>query len=162
MANRLKRSCDASVHIAAAVETVWELVSDPTRTGEWSVACRGAEWLDGATTATNGARFKGRNRRKRHKAVPDLRSPRGRSALPAGVENVAHASASRLDPLGVRTRCSQRRDEAYRADASAEIPPLYDRVFATMLPQHRDRTSDLQGDLERIKERIETQAQTPR
>jgi len=43
MGIRLKRSCEASVDIDADVETVWELVSDPTRTGEWSVECRGAE-----------------------------------------------------------------------------------------------------------------------
>jgi len=41
-----------------------------------------------------------------------------------------------------------------------QIPALYERLFATMLPQHRDRTSDLQGDLQRIKERIETRAPT--
>ena len=40
------------------------------------------------------------------------------------------------------------------------IPGLYERAFALMLPQHRDRTSDLEGDLQRIKVHVEQQART--
>ena len=36
-----------------------------------------------------------------------------------------------------------------------QIPGFYDRLFAAMLPQHRDRTADLQADLQRIKTSIE-------
>jgi hypothetical protein len=36
------------------------------------------------------------------------------------------------------------------------IPGGYERLFAVMLPQHRDRTADLEGDLRRIKERLES------
>jgi len=36
-----------------------------------------------------------------------------------------------------------------------QIPAFYDRLFATMLPQHRDRTADLKADLGRMKTRLE-------
>jgi hypothetical protein len=39
------------------------MVSDVTRMGEWSPETVRCEWLDGATSATRGARFKGTNKR---------------------------------------------------------------------------------------------------
>lgn len=54
----------AKAHIAAAPETVYDLVADITRMGEWSPENTGGEWLDGAAGPAVGARFKGRNRRK--------------------------------------------------------------------------------------------------
>lgn len=38
------------------------MVSDVMRTGEWAAECCRCEWLDGATEATVGARFRGHNR----------------------------------------------------------------------------------------------------
>jgi uncharacterized protein YndB with AHSA1/START domain len=52
----------ASVHVNATPERVYELVSDVRRMGEWSPECRHCEWLDGATGPAVGARFKGSNR----------------------------------------------------------------------------------------------------
>ena len=49
------------VTVDADIDDVWNVVRDVTRIGEWSHECLGAEWL-GATTATPGARFRGRNR----------------------------------------------------------------------------------------------------
>lgn len=54
---------EVSVHVDAAPEQVWELVSDLPRMGEWSPECYRCTWLDGAGTARPGARFKGHNRR---------------------------------------------------------------------------------------------------
>jgi uncharacterized protein YndB with AHSA1/START domain len=53
----------ASIDIAAPPETVYDLVADITRMGEWSPECYRGEWLDGATAAAPGARFRGYNRR---------------------------------------------------------------------------------------------------
>ncbi|MFK7919482.1 MAG: SRPBCC family protein [Ilumatobacter sp.] len=55
---------DVSVHrvIAAAPAEVWNLVSDPTRYGDWSPENQGAQWLDDASGPAIGARFKGSNR----------------------------------------------------------------------------------------------------
>jgi uncharacterized protein YndB with AHSA1/START domain len=48
--------------IAADPATVYRLVSDVTRIGEWSPEARSARWLGGATGAVPGARFRGYNR----------------------------------------------------------------------------------------------------
>ncbi|MEU4425199.1 hemerythrin domain-containing protein [Actinoplanes sp. NPDC024001] len=48
--------------INADPATLYGLVSDVTRHGEWSPECRGARWIDGATGPEPGARFLGRNR----------------------------------------------------------------------------------------------------
>ena len=56
---RVPHSCRVEAEVAAPVEAVWQVVSDVTRTGEWSHECLGVEWLDGATRAAVGARFRG-------------------------------------------------------------------------------------------------------
>ncbi len=53
----------AEVHVEAPPGTVYDLVSDVTRMGEWSPECVQAEWLNGATGPFVGAKFRGRNRR---------------------------------------------------------------------------------------------------
>jgi uncharacterized protein YndB with AHSA1/START domain len=53
---------EASLHIDAPPERVWRLVTDVGRMGEWSPVTYKCEWLDGATHADVGARFKGYNR----------------------------------------------------------------------------------------------------
>ena len=53
---------ETSIHIDAPTQRVWELIADVTRMGEWSPITYKCEWLDGATKADVGARFKGYNR----------------------------------------------------------------------------------------------------
>jgi uncharacterized protein YndB with AHSA1/START domain len=53
--------------MAAPAETVWALVSDVTRMGEWSPETVEAVWLGGATGPTVGACFKGKNQRGWHR-----------------------------------------------------------------------------------------------
>ncbi|MGZ4597071.1 MAG: SRPBCC family protein [Actinomycetes bacterium] len=43
-------------------DEVWALVSDVTRTGEWSPENTGGRWVGGATGPVEGARFVGSNR----------------------------------------------------------------------------------------------------
>ncbi len=54
---------EAQVHINATPDTVYGVVTDITRMGEWSPETRKCEWLDGATGPAVGARFKGTNKR---------------------------------------------------------------------------------------------------
>jgi uncharacterized protein YndB with AHSA1/START domain len=49
--------------IAATPETVYDLVSDVTRMGEWSPETSSCRWVGGATGAAVDARFVGSNRR---------------------------------------------------------------------------------------------------
>jgi uncharacterized protein YndB with AHSA1/START domain len=52
-----------SVHVDAPAETVYDLVADLPRMGEWSPECTSVTWRHGATAAAPGARFRGWNRR---------------------------------------------------------------------------------------------------
>ncbi|HEY2308155.1 MAG TPA: SRPBCC family protein [Streptosporangiaceae bacterium] len=52
-----------TVHIAAPVDRVWDLVSDITRIGEFSPETFEAEWLSGTRRPEVGARFRGHVRR---------------------------------------------------------------------------------------------------
>jgi uncharacterized protein YndB with AHSA1/START domain len=52
----------ASVEIEASPDSVYELLTDLSRISELSPECYKAEWEDGATDATVGAKFRGYNR----------------------------------------------------------------------------------------------------
>lgn len=49
--------------IAAPPDALYALISDVTRTGEWSPENTGGRWRGGATGPAPGARFRGSNRR---------------------------------------------------------------------------------------------------
>jgi uncharacterized protein YndB with AHSA1/START domain len=49
-----------SIEISASAESVYDLLSDVTRTGEWSPECHTCTWLDAPGQV--GSKFKGRNR----------------------------------------------------------------------------------------------------
>lgn len=53
---------EAAVEVDAPPDDVWALVSDVTRTSDWSPVVRRCEWLDGAARPEPGARFEGHNR----------------------------------------------------------------------------------------------------
>jgi hypothetical protein len=57
------RRGSSSIEIVAPPDLVYDLIADVTRMGEWSPECYRCEWLDGATVAAAGARFRGYNRR---------------------------------------------------------------------------------------------------
>ena len=52
-----------SVHIEAPTDVLYEIVTDIAQMGRLSPECTGGTWLDGATGPTDGARFKGSNKR---------------------------------------------------------------------------------------------------
>jgi hypothetical protein len=54
---------EVSRHMAGPPEKLYEVVSDVPRMGEWSPECLHCEWIDGATGAIVGARFKGTSKR---------------------------------------------------------------------------------------------------
>lgn len=53
-------TASASVTVSATPDQVYDVVSDITRTGEWSPVCRSAEWVDPDRTG-EGAQFLGHN-----------------------------------------------------------------------------------------------------
>ena len=161
MALRVGKSCEASIIVDAPVDAVWTLVSDVTRTGEWSIECRGAQWLGGASGPVKGARFRGRNRRNASRwsrvcEVLDVDAPRRLAwrTLPTRLLPDSTKWEFELTPEGTRTKLTERMQVL-------QIAGFYDRLFAMLLPQHRDRTDDLEADLGRIKARLEAPASTP-
>jgi Berberine and berberine like len=59
---RVARTCRVEVIAGAPIGSVWRVIADVTRTGEWSHECHHVTWLGGATAAAPGVRFRGRNR----------------------------------------------------------------------------------------------------
>lgn len=55
------RSHQESLTVEASAETLYDLVSDITRTGEWSPVCTSCWWDDDAEAGQVGAWFTGRN-----------------------------------------------------------------------------------------------------
>lgn len=53
---------ESTIEIDAPPDQVYAIVSDVTRTGEWSPECHRCEWLEGFNEPTVGARFRGHNR----------------------------------------------------------------------------------------------------
>lgn len=53
---------EVDVRIAATPQAVYDVISDITRTGQWSPECRKCVWVDGAVGPGVGARFRGTNR----------------------------------------------------------------------------------------------------
>src|SRR5688572_19975825 len=51
-----------SIDVECAPDAAWALVTDVGRIGELSPECIGAQWLDGASGPSVGARFEGTNR----------------------------------------------------------------------------------------------------
>jgi uncharacterized protein YndB with AHSA1/START domain len=56
---------EVSLEIAATPETLYALVSDITRMGEWSPECVRCSWTKGSTGPSVGARFKATNKGRR-------------------------------------------------------------------------------------------------
>jgi hypothetical protein len=56
-------TAEAQVRVAAPPETVYGVVSDVTRMGEWSPETIKCDWIEGATGPVVGARFRGMNKR---------------------------------------------------------------------------------------------------
>lgn len=59
----MSESVSGSALVEAPPETVWALVADVTRMGEWSPETVRCTWVDGATGPELGAAFKGDNKR---------------------------------------------------------------------------------------------------
>jgi uncharacterized protein YndB with AHSA1/START domain len=149
---------EGSVVVQASSERVWRLVTDVTRTGEWSPENIGAVWLDGATGPAIGARFKGTNRRGKTKwastceviaAEPgrEFAFATGGAAKPETVWRYV------LEPLGDR--------ETRITESFQLVKPLgaASRFVTRITTGVRDRRADLEDNvrqsLARIKEILE-------
>jgi uncharacterized protein YndB with AHSA1/START domain len=147
---RVQKRGHVEVVVEATPEQVWQVVSDVTRTGEWSHECRTVEWVGGSTAALPGARFRGRNKAGRWSwartcEVVTAEAPREISwrTVPTLLFPDSTVWSLRLEPAAGGTRITQS-FEVVRA------PRLLDPVYAALIPAHQDRDARLAEDLARI------------
>jgi uncharacterized protein YndB with AHSA1/START domain len=146
---------EVSVHIDAAPEQVWDLVSDVTRIGEFSPETFEARWTRGSTGPEVGASFKGHV--KRNGVGPTYWSPcQVTKCVPFEVFEFAVGTDDlsfnnwgyRLEADGSGTKVT----EYFRLE-----PALYMRVYWTLLGHLRGRTNErgMRTTLERMKAVLE-------
>ncbi len=142
------------------MEAVWEVVRDVTRVGEWSHECVGARWLGGATTATPGVRFRGRNRAGlfRWGRVCEILAAAPYELVWRTVPTALYPDSTRwtirLHPEDGATRIEQ-------TFTVLRAPKLLDALYARLIPPHQDRTAALTADLRRLGDVASTASGTP-
>ena len=134
----------------AGPSAVWAVLADVTRVGEWSHECHTVEWLDGATGAAPGVRFRGRNqsgwaRWARSCTITVCDPPR---------EFVYHTRG------GLLGDSSEWRFVLEPAPGGGTVirqsfrilagQVWADRLIWRLVPAHHDRLAALRGDLERL------------
>jgi uncharacterized protein YndB with AHSA1/START domain len=146
---------EVSVHIDAAPEKVWDLVSDVTRIGEFSPETFEARWTRGSTGPEVGASFKGHV--KRNGVGPTYWSPcQVTKCVPnevfefaVGTDDTSFTNwGYRLEADGGGTEVT----EYFRLE-----PAFYMRVYWTLLGHLRGRTNErgMRTTLERMKAVLE-------
>lgn len=150
----LPRTATVEAIVDATRDQIWDLLADVTRAGEWSHETVGGHWLDGATGAAPGARFRGNNRYGRRGArwtrICEIEEAVRPSLLVwRTIPTALHPDSTRwrveITPAAGGTRIVQRYEVL-------EIPAVIDRLYYALLPKHRDRRAALTEDLKRLGE----------
>ncbi len=103
------RSHRESVTVEASTEKLYDLVSDITRTGEWSPVCTSCWWDDVVEAGQVGAWFTGRNE------LPDRTwETRSEVVVAERGREFAWVVGGQLRPLGLHARSSGNGDELDR------------------------------------------------
>lgn len=151
--NEVQKRSHVEVVVAATVPQVWAVVSDVTRVGEWSHECLGASWLGDAHEPAPGARFRGRNRSgllgwaRWSRTCEIVSSSRPSEIVWRTVPTLLFPDSTewriRLEAADGGTRITQ-------SFTVLRAPWLLDRLYALVIPSHRDRDARLADDLRRI------------
>lgn len=155
---RLFKQGEVAVESTASPEAIWKVLTDVTRTGEWSHETVGATWVDGATGPVAGARFRGANRQGRTRwtrtcevlAADAPRTFRFRT-IPTRLYRDSTMWTFELSPHAGGTRITQRFDVL-------KLNPVLERLFYALIPAHRDRSAALTEDLGRLAARAEAES----
>ena len=146
----------ASVTIAAPPETVWDILTDVRRTGEWSPVCYRCEWIGGSSGAEAGARFKGWNKQGPARWT--------RECLVDEAERGAVFAFHTLYKGRVSTRWRytfEPADDGTRLTESYQpvFAPVYVRIAAGLAPKRSaaDSRRNIETSLQRLKQAAEAQ-----
>jgi uncharacterized protein YndB with AHSA1/START domain len=147
---RVARTGRVEVTVAAPIESVWAIVADVTRTGEWSHECHHVAWLDEAIAAAPGVRFRGRNRSgwlrwSRTCKIQAVEAPRqiAWSTIPTRLFVDSTDWLLSLEPVETGTRIGQ-------SFQVTKCPDWWEWLVARLNTQHIDRGAALTADLRRI------------
>lgn len=154
--SQVQKRSDVEVLVDASARQVWDVVSDVTRIGEWSHECHSARWLDGADGPAPGVRFRGRNRAgwagwARWGRTCELVTVEPSSQLAwRTVPTLLFPDSTRWRVQLVPT--SDGRTLVRQSFTVLRAPWALDRLYAWLIPAHRDRDARLAGDLRRLGE----------
>ncbi|KAA0108412.1 SRPBCC family protein [Mycolicibacterium sp. P1-5] len=144
-----------TVHMAAPADKIWNVISDITRTGEFSPEVFESEWLGGATGPALGAKFRGHVRRNEIGPVywTTCRVTACEPGREFGFAVLAGDKALnnwhyRLEPRGDGTDVT----ESFRLAKSAPMRVFW--LFGGYLRGRRNKR-DMRTTLERIKKVVE-------
>ncbi len=148
----IPRTGRVEVVVGAPVTAVWSVVADVTRVGEWSHECHRVEWLDDADEAAPGRRFRGTNKagpwtwsRVNEVLVADEPGTFVWRTVPTALFPDSTEWRIQLEAVDAGTRITQSY-EVVRA------PAVLARLYAVLVPSHRDRSNSLAEDLRRLGE----------
>lgn len=149
-------TAERSIDVQAAPDDVWRVVSDVTRTHEWSPVCHRSEWLGDATGPAVGARFRGHNKlngARWHRDCEVTAADPGEvfafSTLFKGRESTRWRY--RLEPTATGTRVT----EAYQVVNMPTWVRLMRKVPGAMAKTERDTARNLETSLGRLKALVE-------
>lgn len=147
---RVARTCRVEVTADAPIASVWRVIADVTRTGQWSHECKHVTWLGGATAATPGARFRGRSRSgwlRWSRTCEILAVDPPHQIAWRTVPTLLFVDSSdwriSLEPAGAGTRIVQ-------TFQVTKCPRWWEWIVAQVNPRHIDRSAALTDDLHRI------------
>ena len=155
--SNMRTTGQVTVHVEAPPDAVYALVADVTRIGEFSPECRGAAWLDGATEARRGARFRVRNVANKvsrwSRRCEVLTADPGREFTFQTVPTALYPDATvwryRLEPADGGTEVT----ESYEI---VKLPPRWlGALYLRLLPHHADMRPHMQRTLGAVKRTAE-------
>ena len=143
---------ELDIEIDAPPADVWQVVSDITRTPQWSPVCHRCEWLDGADTAAVGARFRGYNRLNGARWSRDCEITSVEPEREIAFSTTFKGEEStrwryRLEPSGAGTRVS----EAYQVVMVPRWVRALRRLPGAMAKSDQDTRKNLETSLQRLK-----------
>lgn len=155
----INRYGEVSVNVASPPEAVYAVVSDVTRTGEWSPECRRCGWIGDVARPAPGARFRGSNRSglvRWSRLCEVVAAEPGREfawrTLPSGLNRDSTIWRYELVPDAGGTRVTH----SYRVDAPPRFPISV--VMRLFLRHHADMRPQMRTSLERITAIVERES----
>ena len=144
---QMSGQCQVTVDVDP--DAVWDVVRDVSRVGEWSHECVGIAWLDGATSAIPGARFRGRNKQGifRWGRVCEIVSAEPYQLTWRTVPTALYPDSTEWKIRLHRTGNATQIEQSFTVIRGLKLLAL---LYGLVLPAHRDRSAALTEDLRRL------------